>query len=112
MQDQIDSELGADDAPTDQRHGDRFGIGVPLMMDDAGRRSEGETLDISDSGILFEIAAGAQPEVGARVVLTLAYWLDGEDRRTRCTAEVVRVEQVGSRVNVATRLLSPLPSAQ
>jgi hypothetical protein len=112
MQEQIDSELDGDGAPMDQRGGDRFGIGLPLTMDDAGRQSEGETLDISDTGILFETAADSQPQVGALIVLTLEYSLDGQDLRTRCEAEVVRVEQVGSRVNVATRLLSPLPSAQ
>ena len=112
MQEQIDSELDGDGTPMDQRGGDRFGIGLPLTMDDAGRQCEGETLDISDTGILFETAADSQPQVGALVVLTLEYSLDGQDLRTRCEAEVVRVEQVGSRVNVATRLLSPLRSAQ
>jgi hypothetical protein len=92
----------------EQRSGDRFGIGLPITLDDG----HGETLDISETGILFETSAAAQSRVGDKVALTLEYTLDGHDYRTRCDAEVVRVEQVGSKVNVATRLLSPLPSAQ
>ena len=92
----------------EQRSGDRFGIALPITMEDG----EGETLDISETGILFETAAASQPQVGARIALTLQYTMDGQDYHTRCEAEVVRVERVGSRVNVATRLLSPLLSAQ
>lgn len=91
-----------------ERSGDRFGIALPITMDDV----EGETLDISETGILFEIAADSQPEVGARVRLTLDYSMDGRAFRTRCEAEVVRVERVGGKVNVATRLLSPLHAGQ
>ena len=91
-----------------ERTGDRFGIALPITMDDG----EGETLDISETGILFETAAASQPQVGARIALTLEYTMDGQAYHARCEAEVVRVEQVGSRVNVATRLLSPLEDGQ
>lgn len=93
---------------TDQRSGERFGIALPITMDEG----EGETLDISETGILFEMAAASQPQLGARVAMTLSYTLDGQDYRTRCEAQVVRVERVGSVVNVATRLLSPLQFEQ
>ncbi len=92
----------------DQRSGDRFGIALPVTMEGA----EGQTLDISETGILFETDADSQPQVGARIALTLEYSMDGRQYHARCDAEVVRVERVGGKVNVATRLLSPLPSGQ
>lgn len=92
----------------DQRSNNRFGIALPVRLDDGG---EGETLDLSETGILFEIAAQAQPLVGATIGLTLRYSLDGIDYQTRCDADVVRVERVGDKVNVAARLLTPLVSA-
>jgi hypothetical protein len=87
-----------------QARGDRFGIALPVTMEGG----EGETLDISETGILFETAAASRPRVGSRIAMTLEYTLDGNVHRTQCDVEVVRVEQVGNRVNVATRLLSPL----
>ena len=98
----------SDSALIDHRCGDRFGIALPITMDDG----EGETLDISETGILFETAAASQPWVGARISMTLEYSMDGHDYQTRCEGEVVRVERVGSVVNVATRLLTSLHSAQ
>lgn len=106
MQQQTHASTASDIAPLDQRCGDRFGIALPVTMEDG----EGETLDISETGILFETQAQSQPQVGARIALTLEYSLDGHDYRTRCEAEVVRVERVGGKVNVATRLLLPLHS--
>ena len=108
QQQQTHDSTPADLALMDQRSGDRFGIALPITMEDGA----GETLDISETGILFETAAASQPAVGSTIALTLQYTMDGQDYRTRCEAEVVRVEQVGSRVNVATRLLSPLQSEQ
>ncbi|MBC7468648.1 MAG: PilZ domain-containing protein [Ramlibacter sp.] len=95
-------------APLNSRSSDRFGIGLPVTLEDG----EGETLDISETGILFETAAASQPQLGAQIGLTLEYAMDGYVYRTRCEAEVVRVERVGDRVNVAARLLVPLVSAQ
>lgn len=94
----------SDMAAMDQRCGERFGIALPITMDDV----EGETHDISETGVLFETAAQSQPQVGARIALTLDCSMDGQELRTRCEAEVVRVDRVGNRVNVAARLLSPL----
>lgn len=109
----IQAPQAGDMSLLDERDGDRFGIALPITMDDGGAgEGEGETLDISESGILFETAAASQPQVGARVALTLEYTVDGEQFHTRCEAEVVRVEQVGDRANVATRLLSPLHAEQ
>ena len=104
----------ADMSLIEERTADRFGIAMSVTMDDGEGEGEGngETLDISETGILFETAAGSQPKVGSRVCLTLQYTLDGLQYNTRCEAEVVRVEQVGDRANVATRLLSPLHSEQ
>ena len=93
-------------SPMDQRASERYGIALPITMEDA----EGETLDISETGILFE--TGSEPQLGARIDLTLQYTLDGKLYLVGCEAEVVRVERVGDKVNVATRLLSPLVSAQ
>ena len=94
----------------DQRSSDRFGIALAITMEDGA--GEGETLDISETGLLFETAAESQPQVGAKIALTLQYSMDGHDYHTRCEAEVVRVERVGRKVNVAARLLTPLVSEQ
>ncbi len=100
--------VGADRGATDQRAGERFGIALPITLEDG----EGQTHDISDSGILFETAAESEPQVGAKIAMTLQYSMDGKDQHTRCEVEVVRVERVGNRVNVAARLLSPLLTGQ
>ena len=110
MQQPTHSSQATDVVLIHPRSGDRFGIALPVTMD--GGESEGETLDISETGILYETSAESRPKVGAKVAMTLEYSVDGQDYRMRCEAEVVRVERVGSRVNVATRLLSPLKSAQ
>lgn len=92
----------------DQRVGERFGIALPITLEDG----EGETHDISDSGILFETGVESEPPVGAKISMTLQYSMDGQEYHTRCEVEVVRVERVGDRVNVAARLLSPLQIGQ
>lgn len=92
--------------PTDQRSCDRFGIALPITMEGG----EGETHDISETGIYFE--TGSEPAVGARIEMTLQYVMDGHEYQTRCEVEVVRVKRVGDKVNVAGRLLSPLFSEQ
>ena len=86
------------------RSSDRFGIALPITMEDG----VGETLDISETGILFETRS--EPKVGARIGMTLQYSMDGHDYHMGCQAEVVRVERVGEKVNVAARLLAPLVS--
>lgn len=88
----------------DQRSGERFGIALPITMEDG----EGETLDISETGILFETEF--EPRMGARIGMTLQYSMDGQAYHMGCEAEVVRVERVGRKVNVAARLLMPLVS--
>lgn len=90
----------------DHRSSDRFGIALPITMEGG----EGETHDISATGIYFE--TGFEPPLGSAIGLVLEYTLDGLARRTRCDAQVVRVERVGSRVNVAVRLLTALDSEQ
>lgn len=102
--DTIDADLGFKGL----RDGERFGIALPITLEDG----EGETHDISDTGILFETAAASEPQVGAKIAMTLQYSMDGRDYHTRCEVEVVRVERVGDRVNVAARLLSPLQAGQ
>ena len=102
------STLASATGPMDQRAGDRFGIALPITMEGI----EGESHDISETGILFETAAAAEPRVGAKIDMTLEYSMDGHDYRAQCEAEVVRVERVGSKVNVAARLLTPLLSGQ
>lgn len=88
------------------RSSDRFGIALPITMEDG----VGETLDLSETGILFETES--EPKVGARIGMTLTYSMDGQDYHVGCQAEVVRVERVGEKVNVAARLLAPLVSEQ
>jgi hypothetical protein len=90
----------------DQRSCDRFGIALPITMEDG----QGQTHDISETGILFE--TDSEPLVGARLDLTLTYSMDGQEYHMGCAAEVVRVERVGPKVNVAARLLTPLVSEQ
>jgi hypothetical protein len=90
----------------DARSADRFGIALPITMEDG----VGETLDISETGILFETES--EPAVGSRIGMTLQYSMDGHDYHMGCEAEVVRVERVGEKVNVAARLLAPLVSEQ
>jgi hypothetical protein len=90
----------------DHRSNDRFGIALPITMEGG----DGETHDISETGLFFE--TGFEPPLGATIGIVLEFSLDGHDGRTRCEAEVVRVERVGTRVNVAVRLLSPLVSEQ
>lgn len=103
---QIKSQAMSGPEPVEQRSFDRFGIALPVTMEGG----EGETLDISETGVLFE--AEFEPQVGARIGMTLQYSIDGRDYHTGCLAEVVRVERVGSKVNVATRFVTPLISEQ
>lgn len=44
--------------------------------------------------------------------MRLQYSLDGHDDHMGCQADVVRVERVGEKVNVAARLRAPLVSEQ
>ncbi len=90
----------------EQRSSDRFGIALPVTMEDG----KGETHDISETGILFE--TDSEPRLGARLDLTLQYSMDGQRYHMACAAEVVRVQRVGSKVNVAARMLTPLVSEQ
>lgn len=90
----------------EQRSSARFGIALPVTMEGG----EGETHDISETGILFETEC--EPQIGARIGMTLRYSIDGKDYQLGCEVEVVRVERIGAKVNVAGRLLSPLFSAQ
>lgn len=108
---QTQTRSRGDGGSPDHRSGDRFGIALPITVE-GPVVAEGETLDISETGILFETQALSQPQVGTRIMLTLEYSLDGHSHHTRCEVEVVRVERVGTKVNVATRLLSPLHSEQ
>lgn len=91
----------------DQRSSDRFGIALPITMDDD---VGGQTHDISETGVLFETERESQ--VGDRIVMTLLYSLHGVDHQLGCEAEVVRVQRVGQKFNVAVRLLTPLLSGQ
>lgn len=84
------------------RAGQRFGLALPLTVGGM----EGETHDISESGILFE--TDAEPKVGARIDLTLRYSMHRQKWQHRCQAQVVRVERIGAKVNVAAQLLWPL----
>jgi hypothetical protein len=86
----------------DQRSADRFGLALPITLEDA----EGETHDLSENGILFETTI--EPKVGARISMTIQYGVGGRSHELACQAEVVRVQRVGEKVNVAARLLTPL----
>ncbi len=99
-------ESESDASAMDQRLSDRFGIALPITM----QEGFGETHDISETGILFETEF--EPRLGAKLALTLQYSMDGKDYHMGCEAEVVRVQRVGSRVNVGARLLTHLVSEQ
>lgn len=99
---QLQERGPSDMTSRDQRSSDRFGIALPITMEGG----EGQTHDISESGILFETQCA--PEVGARINMTLQYSIDGHDYQLGCEVEVVRVERIGDKVNVAGRLLAPL----
>jgi hypothetical protein len=103
---QIHTQPASNMSAMDQRSSERYGIALPITMEDA----EGESLDISETGILFETES--EPRVGARIDMTLQYTMDGHDYHMGCEAEVVRVERVGRKVNVAARLVTPLVSEQ
>lgn len=103
---QIENQPASNSSAMDQRTADRFGIALPITFEDG----EGETLDLSETGILFETET--EPQIGARIGMTLQYSMDGHDYHMGCEAEVVRVERVGPKVNVAARLLTPLVSEQ
>jgi PilZ domain len=103
---QIETGPASNASAMDQRSSDRFGIALPITLEDG----EGETLDLSETGILFETES--EPQVGSRIGLTLQYSMDGQEYHMGCEAEVVRVERVGLKVNVAAKLLTPLVSEQ
>jgi hypothetical protein len=88
--------------PMEQRKAERFGVALPITMEDV----EGATHDLSATGILFETTL--EPSVGATVNVTLEYLVDGHTHQMACEAQVVRVERVGDKVNVAARLATPL----
>lgn len=103
---------GHSSAPPDwPRAGERFGVALAVTIEGTDK-AEGATLDLSESGVLFEIEAGAEPQIGAMIELTLRYSLDGQELHHRAQVQVVRVDRVGSKVNVAARLMAPLISPQ
>lgn len=88
-------------ASRDQRAAERFGVGLPYMLDG----HEGQTCDLSATGLSF--CSETPYAVGTIVDLTLRYGLDGHNFPLRCEVEVVRVEPDGDRFHVAARLSRP-----
>lgn len=101
-----DHDAASNMSRMDQRSSERFGIALPITMED----TSGETHDISETGILFETES--EPKVGDQIAITLQYSVDGHDYHMGCQAQVVRVERVGDKVNVGVKLLTPLASGQ
>lgn len=80
----------------------RYALALPITMEG----EEGQTLDLSAHGILFE--STARPEVGSRVSLALSSHGGETNWRIDCDGEVVRVESHGQACNIAVRLRQPL----
>lgn len=87
---------------TELRAQARYPIALPITMEG----EEGQTLDLSAQGILFESAA--RPAVGSRVSLAIRYQVGDSSQRIDCDGEVVRVECRGGSCNIAVRLHRPL----
>lgn len=94
MKSSVHAELRADE---------RYDLALPITING----EEGQTLDLSAHGILFE--STARPALGSVVSLALTYRTSGEaDWHIECEGEVVRVECYGESCNIAVRLRSPL----
>ncbi len=87
---------------TDARAQARYPVALPITMEG----EEGQTLDLSAQGILFE--STARPAVGTHVCLAILYQVGGADSRIDCDGEVVRVECHENMCNIAVRLRRPL----
>jgi hypothetical protein len=85
----------------DQRTDVRFDTALPVRIDGA----HGRTYNISEHGIYFE--TDVPQEMGALVNFTLEFNMYGQRHHLLCEAKVVRVEEHGTRVGVAARLLAP-----
>ncbi len=88
--------------PVESRAQARYAVALPITMEG----EEGQTLDLSAQGILFESAA--RPAVGTHVCLAILYQVGGTDSRIDCDGEVVRVECHENVCNIAVRLRQPL----
>jgi hypothetical protein len=88
-------------AAQDQRSAVRFDKTMPVRIDGA----HGETLNISAHGVYFETDIPQQP--GALVNFTVEFQMRGRTHRILCEGKVVRVEQQGTRIGVAARLVAP-----
>lgn len=87
---------------TELRAQERYPVALPITMEG----EEGQTLDLSAQGILFE--STARPAVGSHVCLAIHYQVGGAPRSIDCDGEVVRVECHGDTCNIAVRLRRPL----
>jgi hypothetical protein len=85
----------------DQRVAERFEATLPVTVGG----SPGETHNISAHGVYFE--TDARQQLGALLNFTVEYTLHGRKHRLLCEGKVVRVEEQGGRVGVATRLVAP-----
>ncbi len=87
---------------TESRALARYPVALPITLEG----EEGQTLDLSAQGVLFESAA--RPEVGSHVSLAIHYQVGDTPLVLDCDGEVVRVECHGSACNIAVRLRRPL----
>ena len=88
--------------PTELRAQARYAVALPITLEG----EEGQTLDLSAQGILFE--SSVQPAVGTHVCLAIRYQVGDTPLSIDCDGEVVRVERRGSACNIAVRLRRPL----
>lgn len=85
----------------EQRMDERYDTAMPVSLDGV----PGLTRNISARGVYFETDAAQR--LGELVNFTVEYTLQGRKRYLLCEGKVVRVEQQGQRVGVATRLVAP-----
>ncbi len=92
----------AESRATESRAQARYPAAIPIPMGG----EEGQVLDLSAQGLLFESAA--RPAVGTQVFLAIHYQDGDTASRIACDGEVVRVECRESTCNIAVRLRRPL----
>jgi hypothetical protein len=85
----------------EQRVAERYDTAMPVSVGGV----PGLTRNISARGVYFETDVAQR--LGALVNFTVEYTLQGRKRYLLCEGKVVRVEQQGQRVGIATRLVAP-----
>lgn len=76
----------------DQRRAQRYGLRLPILITQIGSlaiQRSGETLDISSSGVLFELSSEIQPGERIEYLITLTSTI--REVKLRCLGKVLRI---------------------